>query len=147
MSQSEPSGKSLILIGRFDLLFGSTGRSVDLLHWDPSMSSPALLRVVVDHSIGTHLRIGGWWFHKILSSPPLYQEDKTEDVGRDGEGSRNLDVAIVVARRSAVASGRWSPGSTMGPRYKRLASRNRSRRLTVGDDGGQTPPWAGRGWI
>ena len=138
MSQSEPSRKSLILI-----LFGSTGRSVDLLHWDPSMSSPALLRVVVDHSIGTHLHIGGWWFHKILSSPPLYQEDKTEDVGRDGEGSRNLDVA----RRSAVASGRRSPGSTMGPPYKRPASRSRSRRLTAGDDGGQTPPWAGRGWI
>ena len=143
MSQSEPSRKSLILIGGFDLLFGSTGRSVDLLHWDPSMSSPALLRVVVDHSIGTHLHIGSWWFHKILSSPPLYQEDKTEDVGRDGEGSRNLDVA----RRSAVASGRRSPGSTMGPPYKRPASRSRSRRLTVGDDGGQTPPWAGRGWI
>ena len=143
MSQSEPSGKSLILIGGFDLLFGSTGRSVDLLHWDPSMSSPALLRVVVDHSIGTHLHIGSWWFHKILSSPPLYQEDKTEDVGRDGEGSRNLDVA----RRSAVASGRRSPGSTMGPPYKRPASRSRSRRLTAGDDGGQTPPWAGRGWI
>lgn len=143
MSQSEPSRKSLILIGGFDLLFGSTGRSVDLLHWDPSMSSPALLRVVVDHSIGTHLHIGSWWFHKILSSPPLYQEDKTEDVGRDGEGSRNLDVA----RRSAVASGRWSPGSTMGPPYKRPASRSRSRRLTVGDDGGQTSPWAGRGWI
>ena len=143
MSQSEPSRKSLILIGGFDLLFGSTGRSVDLLHWDPSMSSPALLRVVVDHSIGTHLHIGGWWFHKILFSPPLYQEDKTEDVGRDGEGSRNLDVA----RRSAVASGRRSPGSTMGPPYKRPASRSRSRRLTAGDDGGQTPPWAGRGWI
>lgn len=143
MSQSEPSRKSLILIGGFDLLFGSTGRSVDLLHWDPSMSSPALLRVVVDHSIGTHLHIGSWWFHKILSSPPLYQEDKTEDVGRDGEGSRNLDVA----RRSAVASGRRSPGSTMGPPYKRPASRSRSRRLTVGDDGGQTSPWAGRGWI
>ena len=143
MSQTEPSRKSLILIGGFDLLFGSTGRSVDLLHWDPSMSSPALLRVVVDHSIGTHLHIGSWWFHKILSSPPLYQEDKTEDVGRDGEGSRNLDVA----RRSAVASGRRSPGSTMGPPYKRPASRSRSRRLTVGDDGGQTPPWAGRGWI
>lgn len=143
MSQSEPSGKSLILIGGFDLLFGSTGRSVDLLHWDPSMSSPALLRVVVDHSIGTHLHIGSWWFHKILSSPPLYQEDKTEDVGRDGEGSRNLDVA----RHSAVASGRRSPGSTMGPPYKRPASRSRSRRLTAGDDGGQTPPWAGRGWI
>lgn len=143
MSQSEPSRKSLILIGGFDLLFGSTGRSVDLLHWDPSMSSPALLRVVVDHSIGTHLHIGSWWFHKILSSPPLYQEDKTEDVGRDGEGSRNLDVA----RRSAVASGRRSPGSTMGPPYKRPASRSRSRRLTAGDDGGQTPPWAGRGWI
>ena len=143
MSQSEPSGISLILIDGFDLLFGSTGRSVDLLHWDPSMSSPALLRVVVDHSIGTHLHIGSWWFHKILSSPPLYQEDKTEDVGRDGEGSRNLDVA----RRSAVASGRRSPGSTMGPPYKRPASRSRSRRLTVGDDGGQTSPWAGRGWI
>ena len=143
MSQSEPSRKSLILIGGFDLLFGSTGRSVDLLHWDPSMSSPALLRVVVDHSIGTHLHIGSWWFHKILSSPPLYQEDKTEDVGRDGEGSRNLDVA----RRSAVASGRRSPGSTMGPPYKRPASRSRSTRLTAGDDGGQTPPWAGRGWI
>ena len=143
MSQSEPSRKSLILIGGFDLLFGSTGRSVDLLHWDPSMSSPALLRVVVDHSIGTHLHIGSWWFHKILSSPPLYQEDKTEDVGRDGEGSRNLDVA----RHSAVASGRRSPGSTMGPPYKRPASRSRSRRLTVGDDGGQTSPWAGRGWI
>lgn len=143
MSQSEPSRKSLILIGGFDLLFGSTGRSVDLLHWDPSMSSPALLRVVVDHSIGTHLHIGSWWFHKILSSPPLYQEDKTEDVGRDGEGSRNLDVA----RHSAVASGRRSPGSTMGPPYKRPASRSRSRRLTAGDDGGQTPPWAGRGWI
>ena len=143
MSQPEPSRKSLILIGGFDLLFGSTGRSVDLLHWDPSMSSPALLRVVVDHSIGTHLHIGSWWFHKILSSPPLYQEDKTEDVGRDGEGSRNLDVA----RRSAVASGRRSPGSTMGPPYKRPASRSRSRRLTVGDDGGQTSPWAGRGWI
>ena len=143
MSQTEPSRKSLILIGGFDLLFGSTGRSVDLLHWDPSMSSPALLRVVVDHSIGTHLHIGSWWFHKILSSPPLYQEDKTEDVGRDGEGSRNLDVA----RRSAVASGRRSPGSTMGPPYKRPASRSRSRRLTAGDDGGQTPPWAGRGWI
>jgi len=64
-------------------------------------------------------------------------------VGRDGEGSRNLDVA----RRSAVASGRRSPDSTMGPPYKRPASRSRSRRLTVGDDGGQTPPWEGRGWI
>ena len=67
MSQPEPSDKSLILIGGFDLLFGSTGRSVDLLHWDPSMSSPALLRVVVDHSIGTHLRIGSWWFQGCIS--------------------------------------------------------------------------------
>lgn len=36
-------------------LIGSTCWPVDLLHWDPAMAGPALLSVVVYHSIWTHL--------------------------------------------------------------------------------------------
>ena len=40
-------------------LIGSTCWPVDLLHWDPAMAGPALLGVVVYHSIWTHLNDHG----------------------------------------------------------------------------------------
>ena len=115
------------------------------------MASPALLGVVVYHSIWTHLdnKENLWQQLKNTLSPPLSLEDKTEGGEWDGEGSKNLEEVQHlhhwgVEDRHRVASGRQSSCSTVRL-HKRRGSRSRSRRAV--DDGGDSPFEAGRGWI
>ena len=115
------------------------------------MAGPALLGVVVYHSIWTHLDNEGNLRQKLKDtfSPPLSLEDTAEGGGGwDGEGSKNLEAAHQnhqqgVGNRRRVASGRQSSCSTVRL-HRRRASRSRSRRAV---DGGGSPFEAGRGWI
>ena len=116
------------------------------------MACPALLGVVVYHSIWTHLDNEGNLRQKLKNtlSPPLSLEDKTEGGGWDGEGSKNLEEVQHlhlhhwgVGDRRRVSSGRQSSCSTVRL-HKRRASRSRSRRAV---DGGDSPFEAGRDWI